>query len=121
MHANEAFDPVTVPLRGAQRGLVVRTVFGQVTAFHVKGDGPAACAAVLALIHRLSADIEVSGSDRALAAAFDVGGGNKREPLRRRCPWRAERPCRPKGLPDVRGPLRPATALRIQWATQQLR
>jgi hypothetical protein len=108
MHANEAFDPITAPLRGAQRGLVVRTVFGQVTAFQVKDDGLAACAAVLALIHRLSAHIEASG-------------GNKREPLRRRGPWRAERPCGPKGLPDGRGPLQPATARRIQWATQQLR
>ena len=121
MHANEAFDPITASLRGAQRGLVVRSVFGQVTAFHVKDDGLAACAAVLALIHRLSADIEASGSDSALAAGFDAGGGNEREPLRRRCPWRAERPCGPKGLSDVHGPLQPATALRIQWATQQLR
>ena len=83
MHANEAFDPITAPLRGAPRGLVVRTVSGQVTAFHVKDDRPAACAAVLALIHRS---------------------------------WRAERPCGPKGPPDVRGPLQPTTALRIQWA-----
>jgi len=108
MHANKAFDLITAPLRGTQRGLVVRTVFGRVTAFHVKDDGLAACAAVLALIQRLSAHIEASG-------------GNKRAPLRRRCPWRAERPCGPKGPPDVRGPLQPATALRIQCATQQLR
>ena len=47
MHANEAFDPIAAPLRGAQRGLVVRTVFGQVAAFHVDDDGPAMCAAVL--------------------------------------------------------------------------
>ncbi|MDP9125196.1 MAG: hypothetical protein M3N82_11465 [Pseudomonadota bacterium] len=118
MHANEALDPVTAPLRGAQRGLVVRTVFGQVTVFHVKDDGPAACAAAPALIHRLGADIEASASDSALAAAFDAGGGNKRESLRGRRPWRAERRCGPKGRPDVRGPLQPATALRIQWATQ---
>ena len=120
MHANEAFDPITAPLRGAQRGLVARTVFGQVTAFHVDDAGLAACVAVLASIHRLSAEIETSGSDSALAAGFDAGGGNKRVPLRRRCPWRAERPCGPRGLPDVRGPLQPATARRVQCATQQL-
>ena len=53
MRANEAFVPVTAPLCGAQRALAVRSVFGQVTAFHVKDDGPEACAAVLASIHRL--------------------------------------------------------------------
>ena len=121
MHANEAFDPITAPLRGARRGPVVRTVFGQFSASHVKDDGPAACAAVLALIHRLRADIEASGSDRALAAAFDAGGGDRREPRRRRWLWDAEPPCGPERLPDVRGPLQSATALRIQWATQQLR
>ena len=60
MHVNEAFDPTAAPLRGARRAMGGRTVFGQVTAFHVKDDGPAACAVVLALIHRLSADIEAS-------------------------------------------------------------
>ena len=53
MHANEAFDPATAPLCGAQRGLLVHSVFDQVPAFHVKDDGPAARAAVLALNHRL--------------------------------------------------------------------
>ena len=120
MHANEAFESVTAPLRGARRGQLVRTVFGQVTAFHVEDDGLAARAVVLALIHRWSADIEASDSDSALAATFDAGG-NKRETQRRRCPWRAGQPCGPKGLPDACGPLQPATALRTQWATQQLR
>ena len=48
MHANKAFDPIAAPFRGEQRGVVVRTVFGQVAAFQVKDDGPAARAAVLA-------------------------------------------------------------------------
>ncbi len=119
MHTNEAFDTITGCRRGEPRGLLVRNVFGQVTALQVKD--PAACAAVLALIHRSSAGIGASGSVSDLAAAFGAGDSNKSEPLRRRCPWRAERPCGPKGLPDARGPLQPATTLRIQWATQQLR
>jgi hypothetical protein len=120
MHANEALESITAPLRDARRGQMVRTVFGQVTAFHVKDDCLAARAVVLALIPRWAAGIEASGSDRALAAAFDAGG-KKRETPRRRCPWRPGQPCGPRGLPDACGPLQPATALRTPWATQQLR
>jgi hypothetical protein len=50
MHANEAFDSITAPIRGAQRGLLVHAVFGHVMTFRVKDDGPAGCAPVLALI-----------------------------------------------------------------------
>jgi hypothetical protein len=95
MHTNEAFDPVTGPRRGERRGLLVRNVFGQVTAFQVEDHDPAACATVLALIHRLSAGIGVSGSVNDPAAAFGAGDSNRPEPLRRRCPWRAKRPCVP--------------------------
>ena len=48
MHADMAFDPIAAPIRGEQRGVMVRTVFGQLAAFQVKDDGPAARAAVLA-------------------------------------------------------------------------
>ncbi len=78
MHANEAFEAIAAPPRGARSGQLVRTVFGQVTAFRVKDDGLATRALVLALIHRLSADIEASGSDSALAAAFDAGATSAR-------------------------------------------
>jgi hypothetical protein len=121
MHANEALDSITVPRRGVRRGQSVHTVFGRFTAFHVKDDGSAPCAAALALIHRLRADIDTSGSDSALAAAVDASGGNKREPRRQRRPSGAVPPCGPNGLPDVRGPLQRATTFRTQWATQQLR
>ena len=42
MYANEAFESISAPIRGAKRGLRVRAVFGQVTTFRVKDDGPAA-------------------------------------------------------------------------------
>ncbi len=60
MHANEVFDAVAAPIHCAQRGLLVRTVFSQVATMHVQDDGLAGRAAVLALIHRLNADIEAS-------------------------------------------------------------
>jgi hypothetical protein len=38
MHANEVFDSVTAPIHGAQRGLPVRAVFGQVATLHLNDD-----------------------------------------------------------------------------------
>ena len=113
MHANKAFDFITAPVRGAQRGPSVRNVCGQIAAFHFKDDAPAVCAVVLSLIHRLRASIAASGSTGGLTAPFGAGAGgdSKREPP---CPWGSERPCGPTGRPDVRGARQPATALQIQ-------
>lgn len=60
MHANDVFDAIAAPIHGARRGLLVRTVFGQVATMHRTDDDPAGSAAVLALIHRSSADITAS-------------------------------------------------------------
>jgi hypothetical protein len=70
MHADDVFDSVTVPNSGAQHGLLGRTVFGQPTTVQPKDDGPARNVAVLALMQRLSAEIEASASDVALSVAF---------------------------------------------------
>jgi hypothetical protein len=58
MHANEVFDSITAPIHGARRGLLVRATIGQSATLHLRDDGRAGRAAVLALLHRLSAGIE---------------------------------------------------------------
>jgi hypothetical protein len=52
MHGNDAFDSIIAPIRGARRGLLVRTVFGHVTTFPAKDGDPATCASALGSIHR---------------------------------------------------------------------
>ncbi len=70
MHADKGFDTITAPIRGAQRGLLVRALFGQVITLTLKDDGPEVRAAILAWIRRLNAEIEASAPDSAIAAAF---------------------------------------------------
>ena len=78
MHAHEVSDSnpnltpdsLAAPIRGAQRGLLMRPLFGQVATVHLKDTGPAARGAVLTLVHRLSAAIEASADGSALAVAF---------------------------------------------------
>jgi deferrochelatase/peroxidase EfeB len=41
MHAAEDFDSITAPIHGAQCGLQVRAVFGQVATLHLEDDGAA--------------------------------------------------------------------------------
>lgn len=46
MRTNDAFESIAAPLRGAQRGLLVRAVFGQVTTLQWRSRGSAPDAGV---------------------------------------------------------------------------
>ena len=73
MHANEAVDSITAPIRGAQRGLPVRALLGQAATLPFVEDNPAGHAAVPTLIHRLGAGVEANTSRNPLAVAFGRG------------------------------------------------
>jgi Dyp-type peroxidase family len=61
---------IDATLEGAQRGLPMRAVFGQILTIYLKSRDPASREAVLGLIRDLSAAIDARGNGSGLVAAF---------------------------------------------------
>ena len=61
---------IDATLEGAQRGLPMRAVFGQILTIHLKSRTPASREVVLGLIRDLSAAIDARGTGCGLVAAF---------------------------------------------------